>query len=136
MLALQPSRLLLTLIPILLTLGIVGLFLTGLPFIIKIILSFGLVLFAIFEAFQIMQKWPHSLVAFCIPNHAQNPWVIQFKNGLEFDAKLQNSTRISHKMIFLHFRVHHRKMRVYQIVLPNMIGAENFHDLLVYLKTA
>lgn len=99
--------------------------------VIFILCLFGIM---IYEILKLLQKWPYALIALSIPSQAY-PWQIKLRNGKIFDAKLLNSTRLTHTVIILHFRVLHSKMRIYQIVLPKMIGKENFHDLLVHLKT-
>ena len=78
---------------------------------------------------------PQKLRGFTLPSPRGQDWKIHLKNGPEIEAILLPSTRITAKIIILHFRAANSKMRRNQIVLPSMVGSENFHDLLLFLKT-
>ena len=134
MLTLKPNKILVFLPIIGCALGWIAIMQTSFSFSLEVIFILCLFGIMIYEILKLLQKWPYALIALSIPSQAY-PWQIKLRNGKIFDAKLLNSTRLTHTVIILHFRVLHSKMRIYQIVLPKMIGKENFHDLLVHLKT-
>ncbi len=116
-------------------LAVYAIILTGLSIWIKTLLLLLLCVYTCFEVLKLQQYWPKSLIALSLPSSSQHFWQTLYKNGEQHRAVLLASTRVTAKMIILHFRIPSRKMRVYQIILPSMIGKAHFHDLLVYLKT-
>jgi len=117
-------------------LGLWAIFLTGLSLFIQISLVVVLIIFAIFQSLSLMQVMPKSLIAFALPEPKHTVWQLQLKKNLKrYEARLLGSSRITTRIILLHFETKNPKMRIYQIILPSMIGNDHFHDLLVYLKT-
>lgn len=135
MLSLKPAKSLLFLAIGSCLLGISAIFLTGLSLPIKALLCLSLIIFAVYESCKLLQKTTYSLIQFTIPDANQRPWMLTLKNGKTLEAKILPSTRVTHKIIILHFRALHEKRRINQIVLPSTIGSQSFHDLLVHLKT-
>ncbi len=130
----KPPRLLLLISIFAACLGLISLYSTGLPFLLQILLTLIALIITSIEILKFFQKWPFSLRFFTIPQY-KLAWQLELKDGTKLEAKLLSSTRLTHAVMILHFQVLHSKMRIYQLVVPSMIGKENFHDLLLYLKT-
>ena len=136
MIKIAPTPYLLLLPGICVLLGLWAIFLTGLSLVIQVGLVIALIAFAFFQSLSLIQIMPKSLVAFALPEPKHKVWELQLKKNLKrYEAQLLGSSRITSQIILLHFEVKNPKMRIYQIILPSMIGDDHFHDLLVYLKT-
>ncbi len=134
MIKISPSPKLLLLPAVILLLGLLALFLISLGNFLKIFLLLFLLVYLLFQAFSLMQLNPRCLVGFTFPQEGKKLWQLYLKTGRAPQANLLGSTRISANVIILHFKVEQSTMRIYQIILPEMIGKQNFHNLLVYLK--
>lgn len=135
MIPIKPCKSLLLCAFAIFSLGIFAVFLTGLPLGVKLILMLLLSIYSFYEILKLLQYMPYSLHALSVPTNNAVSWQLQLKNGQSAEAKLLHSTRITSKIIILHFRLLHRRICVYQIIFPAMLGCKNYHDLLVYLKT-
>ncbi len=132
MIPIKPSPKLLFLPAIVLILGLVALQLTGLTGFIRSLLALFLLIFIIFQTLGLMQLHSRTLCAFALPQ--EGLWKLKTKKGRFYKARLLASTRITSNILILHFKVEDSTLKFYQIILPQMIGQENFQQLLIDLK--
>ncbi len=78
---------------------------------------------------------PKKLIALDFPVSSAHVWKIKTMNLQEYEATMLPSSRITAKLLILHFQVLGSRMHRYQIILPRMVGKTHFQDLLIYLKT-